>query len=525
MSVFFNLVMKSACRSNHHRIAVDALRHLKGEQAELWRDLFLHHHASYLEGAKAPDEVFKDFKNHVLHVRDGDWGGAPAAAREWYRRTVRALQVKDWAQAVYCAGVMTHYAADPVQPFHTHQTEEENIIHRAVEWSFSKSYFNLQRILIEDLGGYPEVVVPQSADWLEMMVKAGARTSNPHYETVVDHYDFKVGAKNPEAGLDQELKDIVAKLLGYASIMVARILERAFSEAAVAPPKVNLTLDTFFAAMKVPVNAVLKAIDNVQERVLVQSMYTEFQKTSKLRATLQEDDKTVRALHAAEVLKQPLSTIDAQWPKEIGTAHGTGTPTRAAKPKKAPAPAKAAAEKPAPAPKAKAAPAAKAAAAPAPAPAPKATAAASGQGARPRLTMDAPVEDAPSIGAKTASRLSAAGIRTVKDLLSASPDGTADQLKVKHINASVIRDWQAQAELACTVANLTSVAAQLLVATGVRDADDLGQADAETVHAMIEEYAQTSEGQRILRDGAPPKREDIERWIKAAAEAGTKRAA
>jgi predicted flap endonuclease-1-like 5' DNA nuclease len=512
MSVFFDLVMKSACRSNHHRIAVEALRHLKGDNAEDWRNLFLHHYTSYLEGAKAPDDTFKDFKNHVLHVRDGDWGGAPTAAREWYRRAVRAMQVKDWAQAAYAAGVMTHYAADPVQPFHTGQTEEENVIHRAVEWSFSKSYFTLQTILVNDLGGYPQVPVPQSPDWLEQMVKAGARTSNPHYETVVNHYDFKVGVKKPEAGLDQELKDIVAKLLGYATIMVARILERAFAEAAVAPPKVNLTLDTIFAAMKVPVNAVLKTIDNVQERALVQSMYQEFQKTGKLRATLSEDDKTVRALHAAEVLKQPLSTLDAQWPKEIGTAHGTGAPPRSAKPKKVAAPKPAPAPKAKPAPQAKAAPVAKAAA-----PTP--------QGARARLTIEAPVEDAPSIGAKTASRLSAVGIRTIKDLLEASPDGAAAQIKVKHINASLIRDWQSQAELACTIPNLTSSGAQLLVATGVRDADDLAGADTETLLAMIDEYAETGEGQRILREGAPPKREDIERWIGAAKETTAKRAA
>jgi predicted flap endonuclease-1-like 5' DNA nuclease len=515
MSVFFNLVMNSACRSNHHRLAVGALQHLKDEQAELWRNLFLHHHASYLEGAKAPDEVFKDFKNHVLHVRDGDWGGAPTAAREWYRRTVRALQTKDWAQAVYCAGVMSHYVVDPVQPFHTGQTEEENVIHRAVEWSFSKSFFKLQAILSNDLGGYPQVAVPNSADWLEQMVRQGARLSNPHYEAVVDHYDFRAGSKNPEAGLDQELKDIVAKLIGYAMVMVARILDKAFVEAAVAPPKVSLTLDTFFAMMKVPVNAVLKTIDNMQERALVASMYQEFQKTGKLRDTLSDDDKTVRALHAAEVLKQPLSTLDAQWPREIGTAHGTGAPPRSAKPKKVAAPKPTKAE---PAPKAKAAPA-PAAKAPAP------TKAAAPQGSRPRLTVDAPVEDAPSIGAKTASRLSAVGIRTIKDLLEVSPDGAAAQIKVKHINASLIRDWQSQAELACTIPNLTSAGAQLLVAAGVRDADDLAGADADTLFAMIEEYAATSEGQRILREGVPPRREDVERWIGAAKETTAKRAA
>ena len=518
MSVFYNLVMNSACRSNHHRLAVDALRHLKGDKAELWRNLFLHHYTSYLEGAKAPDEVFKDFKNHVLHVRDGDWGGAPAAAREWYRRTVRALQVKDWQQAVYCAGVMSHYVVDPVQPFHTAQTEEENVIHRAVEWSFSKSFFTLQAILVNDLGGYPDVAVPNNADWLEQMVRQGARVSNPHYETVINHYDFRAGSKKPEAGLDQELKDTIAKLIGYASVMVARILDKAFAEAAVAPPEVRLTLDTIFAALKVPVNAVLKAIDNVQERALVASMYQEFQKTGKLRDTLSDDDKTVRALHAAEVLKQPLSTLDAQWPREIGTAHGTGAPPRAAKPKKVAAPKPA---KPAPTPKAKAppVPAAK------PQPAAKAAAPTAQQGARPRLTVDAPVEDAPSIGAKTASRLGAAGIHTVKDLLAASPDGAAAQIKVKHINASLIRDWQSQAELACAIPNLTSGAAQLLVAAGVRDADDLANAEADTLINLIDEFAETSDGQRILRDGTPPKRDDVERWIASAKEQARKQAA
>jgi predicted flap endonuclease-1-like 5' DNA nuclease len=267
--------------------------------------------------------------------------------------------------------------------------------------------------------------------------------------------------------------------------------------------------------MKVPVNAVLKTIDNMQERALVASMYQEFQKTGKLRDTLSDDDKTVRALHAAEVLKLPLSTLDAQWPREIGTAHGTGAPPRSAKPKKVAAPKPTKAE---PAPKAKAAPA-PAAKAPAP------TKAAAPQGSRPRLTVDAPVEDAPSIGAKTASRLSAVGIRTIKDLLEVSPDGAAAQIKVKHINASLIRDWQSQAELACTIPNLTSAGAQLLVAAGVRDADDLAGADADTLFAMIEEYAATSEGQRILREGVPPRREDVERWIGAAKETTAKRAA
>lgn len=518
--------MNSVCRSNHHRLAVEALHLLQGDKADLWRNLFLHHHAAYLEGAKAPDEVFKDFKNHVLHVRDNDWGGAPAAAREWYRRTVRALGNKDWSHAAYCAGVMSHYVVDPVQPFHTGQTEEEGVIHRAVEWSFSKSYFELKRILEADLGGFPDVTVPQSADWLEQMVRTGAKTSNPHYETIINHYDFAVGVKKPQAALDQELKDAIAKLIGHAAAMLARILERAFAEAKVAPPKVSLALDTLLAVLGIPMRAVLAKIADVGERAIVAKMYDEFRKTGKVRATLSEDDKVVRALHAEEVLKRPLSSLDAQWPRETGTAHGTGAAARttrkakakrAEKPKAAPAKAEAAKPTPAPASKAKGLFASAMSAAKAMAPGAKAD--------RFRLTEASPVEEAPSIGPKTASRLTAIGIHTVKDLLSVSPDGAAAQIKFRHISANLIRDWQAQAELACTVPGLSSLAAQLIVAAGVRDADDLAGIETDALVNMVEEYCETPDGVRTLREAPAPSREQIEKWIASARGVVQKRAA
>ena len=528
--MLLRLLKSSACRSNHHRLAVDALVHLRGTDGELWRNLFLHHHVEYLKGAKAPDEVFKDFKNHVLHVREGDWGGAPAAAREWYRRTVRALAQQDWPQAVYSAGVMSHYVVDPVQPFHTGQTEEEGIIHRAVEWSLSQTYDQLQMILVQDLDGYPDVPVPSGNDWLEQMVKAGAKLSNPHYETLIDHYNFALGVKKPELGLDQEIKDVVARLIGHATIMLARILERAFAEAAVVPPKVGLTLDTIVAAIKAPIQKVLAALDNEKDKDLVRAMYNEYRRTGKVRETLPEDDKLVRKLHAMEVLRVPLSTIDAAWPRETGTAHGTGRPTRdtkkakaQAKPQAKPKPVKAKrieplvelpeaqVIKPAKA----AAPAAKPVAA-APArltEALKAAAAATPPG---RLSHESPVELAPSIGPKTASRLTAIGIHTVEDLLQAEPEEAATRLKFKHINARLIRDWQAQAELACSIPGMGSIAAQLLVAVGVRDPEDLANADPEMLINMMDEFCDSADGQRMLRDSPPPDEDKLRTWIVAA---------
>lgn len=514
MSAFASLVMATACRSNHHRLAIDAVRLLEGRDADAWRNLFLHHYQALLEGAKAPDDRFKDFKNHVLHVREGDWGGAPGAAREWYNRTVRALKAGEWKMAVYNAGVMSHYVVDPVQPFHTGQTETEGVIHRAVEWSFSKSYAALRAILEVDQGGFPDVLVPDGDDWLEQMVRAGALKSNPHYETILTHYDVKAGAKDPPAGLDQELKDVVASLIGYAAAMLARILERAIAESAATPPKVDLTLDAVFAVMAAPIRGALAAIEDVTERATVAAMYEEYRKTGKVRATLAQDDAAVRRLHAQEVLKTPLSSLDAQWPEETGAAHATGAPAR-----KTPKPKRNIGAAPVRARDAKNVPPAeqvdKAVVAPDEM---KQSAPVTASTLR---TLDAasPVMDAPSIGPKTAARLEKIGVRTVGDLLCVTPEDAAGKISAGHINAQVIRAWQAQARLAMGLAGMTSSAAQILVAAGADTLERLGAFESGALQRELALVAATPDGQRMLRDAPLPSVAQLEAWIEAAKQA------
>lgn len=535
MSLLYAVVFGSRCRSTHHRLAVDALRHLQSPDAEAWRDLLLHYHKEYLEGAKAPDDEFKDFKNHVLHVRDNDWGGAPQACEEWYRRTVRALAAKDFAQAAWSAGVMSHYFVDPHQPFHTHQTEEEGVIHRAVEWSFNKSYLTFQKIL-EGRGGYPNVTRPSGDKWLTQMLREGAQAATKHYETIIEHYNFEVGAKDPPSGLDNELREIIAGLVGQAAVGLSRVLDRAFEESAVKPPKIGGDLQGFFLALEIPIQAVLKTIEDQKSRAEVEAQYAEFMRTGKVRKTLGEDDKVVRSLYAAEVLKTPLSSLDAAWPRETGTknvaAEKPAKPKKAAAPK-APKAAKPKEEAPKPAKAPKPAPV-QAVAPPAreEAPAPQPVVVAPPPPPRPQLVVttkgalgsDAPVVDAPSIGPKTGRKLEAIGVRTVADLLAMSPETGESQLKQRHISAQVIRDWQAQASLACAIPGLRSREAQALVACGVQNAQELSEHNPDELCEAIANWGLSDEGQRAWGNAPAPTEDDVADWIESAEKAASAKA-
>ncbi len=578
--LLYSVIFATRCRSTHHRLALDALRHMKGPHAAGWRALLLHHHQSYLKGAKAPDDEFKDFKNHVLHVRDGDWGGAREAAWEWRRRLARALEQKDWAHVAWCAGVMSHYVVDPHQPFHTHQTEEENTIHRAVEWSFAKSYETFQAIIARDLGGYPDVAAPQGENWLGELITEGARLATREYETIVAHYDFEMGVKRPQEGLDPHLRKTAAALVARAAVAWARCLDRVFAESGVKPPHVDGGLHAFFLALEAPIQSVLGLIGDVRERALVAAQYDEYKRTGKVRATLSEDDAGVRALYAAEVLKAPLSSLDALWPREIGAAHAPSAKTlkrrgqAARKRRPAPAPiepapppgrnvaapvaapaepaAFAAPPPPPPAPPvAEAAPIAPPEAPePSAAPKPRRRKAAAGdldagvalppvdQRAPPpsppllltrkagdggdealdafTLFGSSPIEDAPSIGPKTARRLEGLGVFTVSDLLALSPATAAVLLNVRHISAPDIADWQTQAMLACTIPSLKSREAQALTACGFADAQRLAQADPRTLAAAMREWAK--ESKRIWGDAPAPTEADAADLIARARE-------
>lgn len=507
MSLLFRIVYAAHANGTHHKLALDALNRLDGADADRWRNLFLKHVERYLEGSKAPDKTFKDFKNHVLHVQDDYWGGAPEKADAWYDTLVAALRSQAWSDAVYAAGVLSHYYTDPIQPFHTAQSEAESTIHRAVEWSISRSYDDLAKLARDRLPA-PDVTVPDGDTWLKEMVCLGAETSNRSYEKLIVHYDIHSGTVEPKSGLDDTSRLFIAELLAYAAAGFARILDRAFAESGVTPPDVSLTLETFMASLQIPSRWIEKRLADAQDRAVVRAMYNELQATGHVERTLPEDDRVIRDLYELEVAGPRADRQAAMRSKRVAKPAAA----KSAMPQTAmaqPAAAKPAAAKPSPA--------AKPAAASAPAVAQQQQPAPRPANRRAFLKESDDLEAAPSIGPRSAEWFADLGIFTVGEFLAADPAKMADDLAGRgRITADTLRLWQHQARLVIDVPGLRGTHAQLLAGAGYLDADAVAATDAMELAAAVLRFASTSEGQRILRQSEPPSADKIKAWVAAA---------
>jgi len=492
--------------------------------------------------------VFKDFKNHVLHPRDGFWGGAPATARQWYVKTVELLRGQRWADAVNAAGILSHYVTDAVHPFHTGQSEAENSIHRAFEWSTAKSYDALKAAAPGEMAR--AVTVPDGNDWLEQMLQQGALRANRHYEKLIAHYDINRGVVDPPAGLDVVAQRIVGDLILHAVRLYRAILERAIAEAGMAPPEVSLTLDTVLAAIQMPLKQLQKRLADAADRRVVEAMYDELRATGTVEASLPEDDRTVRDLHRAEVLGEapgelagptaaPAAPNAAERPVLMPTlAMGRAIEAAKTEPVQAESalqnaprpPMEAPLEAPARTPPMVPAEA-EVAAVSEPEPKPIGSVATSAGGSVPsirprhagggsatrmRLAPADDIVDAPSIGPRMAERLRPLGILTVHDLLVEEPAALANALGVAHVNAATIVDWQAQAQLVCTVPGLSGTVAQLLVGAGYRTREQIAAVEPDKLSADVLAFAASDKGRRVLRDGEPPDVARIKAWAEGA---------
>ncbi len=141
------------------------------------------------------------------------------------------------------------------------------------------------------------------------------------------------------------------------------------------------------------------------------------------------------------------------------------------------------------------------------------------------LSRSSDVEAAPSIGEKTAQRLGQIGIYTVDDLLNANSSSVADRLNNRRITPETIEQWQAQARLVCQVPELCGHDAQILVACGVTEPEQLSHKRPVDLFSIVGPFADTTEGERIVRGGTKPDLEEVTDWIRLAQQARSLRSA
>ena len=289
MNALSTILHAADCYNTHHFFAIDALRLVQTEAGKRLARLLLRHHDRYLTGAIDPDIRFRDFQNHVIHVTEGYWGGAPRMAHRWYDRMQRYLRTDRFSDAAHAAGVLSHYFSDVMQPLHTAVCEREKVHHRPIECSVTESYDAIYRRWKDD---EMRIVFQLSdrCDWLGEAMLHGARFANRKRDLLLNGHDIEATAQDPGSGLDGHARAALAEIFGLTITGLARIFERAAGDAEAARgrelPNISLALPTLLAGIDAPWRRWIGSRIRRAERLEVRALIDEFRRTGTLQKHL-----------------------------------------------------------------------------------------------------------------------------------------------------------------------------------------------------------------------------------------------
>ena len=77
----------------------------------------------------------------------------------------------------------------------------------------------------------------------------------------------------------------------------------------------------------------------------------------------------------------------------------------------------------------------------------------------------------------------------------------------------MVRQWQQHARLVCRIPNLRGHDAQLLVACGITDPQELADMSPDAVYGIVGPFSETKEGLKIIRSGKKPDLAEVKDWI------------
>lgn len=215
-----------ATQTTHQRLLIDALEQVETPAGNRLARILLRHHRRLLRGSRDPDRRFRDFQNHVVHVTDGFWGGAPRLAHRWYDKLLNLASDRRYAAAAHAAGVMSHYIVDPMHPLHTAQCERARVMHLPTEYIASIFYDQFVDRLRRD-GNQIMIGLSDSPSWLGELVLHGAARSHRHYMTFVHDLDLDLTIVDPPSSFGSRFEAANAEMIGVATMALAKVFERA----------------------------------------------------------------------------------------------------------------------------------------------------------------------------------------------------------------------------------------------------------------------------------------------------------
>jgi len=460
--MLITLIKKFAVRNTHHFLCIKAAENL----SEKWREVFLAYFDILLSGAKAPDDKFHYWKNHVFHPPQ--WGGAPHAARESYDKFVKLLKSKKWKNAIFWAGVLSHYVSDVLHPLHTGQTPDEPKIHKFHEFGTSRKVNEYDRAIKVD-----EI---DSIDNIEEYVRELGNFAHQYYYHVLHNYDpTKAEQYKWELEINKTLDEINVKLLSKAVKAILSLWIRGINEANVTPPKVSLSLRTLITLLKVPIYRIRKWLETRYYKKVTKRMIDELKRTGKIYESLPPDDKGL--VDYFRVLEKK-GKLDMRKALE---AYQRSIRKEAIKPKE-----------------------------------------------KPKvirtwriLHLEDDIEKAPEIGPKTAIRLRSAGIKTINDLISTPVMEIRNRYPGRKPPKKTIIKWKYETKLMMEILNLWVKDVIWLYEIGIRSRRDLLKMTPDEIIKKINELSQTPHGKSIAKRISPPDANRIRRileWAKEAAD-------
>jgi hypothetical protein len=453
-----DVVIAARAARFEHRLALETVRQLRAPAQERWRTLVFARAGALLSGVDAPEHLLRD----VAALRpDAAGGGADAliaAIETWHEALVDRLAGREWENACFAIGALARYVAALCDPLTTRFHDAAELVRRPTLNTLFVEFDSLCERLTAELGGWPDLVEPRTADWIARMCEAARAQAVRGFDAAV----LRCQLDGARAVFDSDLARQRARLIGLAVALTARLVERAIAAAKTAPVKTNVAMSLAAEAGYAPYSWALRLKTLHGERALLAAQARERTRRGHLSVSLAAIDRLALARAEAEGREaEPVSLSFAP-----GLAFNTAVEG----------------ERPTPT-------------------------------ERLRLRLADPIAAAPAISKTLAEKLTIIGIRTIADLVSARAEEASFRLGVRHVTTRTFADWQAMAELMLATPGMRALDAQLLILCGVRDAATLAQADGAALLEQIRALLRRPDTERALGDARAPQLEEAEAWI------------